>query len=295
MLKKIIRILFFWTIFLGAPLHSFPTREKKYTLSACAIFRNEGKYLKEWIEYHRLIGVDHFYLYNNNSVDRSNRILRSYVKEGIVTLTHWPDCLGHLPENKMYIWSLSTQTSAYQHAISLRKHETKWLVLMDIDEFLVPMEESSIQDMLVKCDAYPGIILEKEYFDASDIITLPKKKLVIEFNELMKNPKENIQKEVEKIIFRPELCQQFVWPPFKCVFKKDLKALSVPKKKLRIHRYVNRDKGHSLKASRGKVSLDPRSLSDGEKKQLLEGGFEIEDRSMLRYVPDLLKKMGYAE
>ena len=42
---------------------------KSYNVSACAIFQNEAPYLKEWIEYHRLIGVEHFYLYNNGSTD----------------------------------------------------------------------------------------------------------------------------------------------------------------------------------------------------------------------------------
>ena len=42
---------------------------KKYNLSICAIFKNEAKYLKEWIEYHRIFGVDHFYLYNIGSRD----------------------------------------------------------------------------------------------------------------------------------------------------------------------------------------------------------------------------------
>ena len=37
---------------------------KKHQLSICAIFKNEAKFLKEWIEYHRLVGVDHFYLYD---------------------------------------------------------------------------------------------------------------------------------------------------------------------------------------------------------------------------------------
>ena len=27
-------------------------------LSVCAIFRNEAPYLREWIEFHRIIGVD---------------------------------------------------------------------------------------------------------------------------------------------------------------------------------------------------------------------------------------------
>ena len=41
-------------------------KEYKYTICICGIFRNEGKYLDEWIKFHLLIGVEHFYLYNNN-------------------------------------------------------------------------------------------------------------------------------------------------------------------------------------------------------------------------------------
>lgn len=38
------------------------TADKLYYLSVCAIFKNEGPILKEWIEYHLLVGVDHFFL-----------------------------------------------------------------------------------------------------------------------------------------------------------------------------------------------------------------------------------------
>ena len=41
-------------------------KQKKYTVAVCAIFKNEGIFLKEWLEYHLLIGVEHFYLYNKS-------------------------------------------------------------------------------------------------------------------------------------------------------------------------------------------------------------------------------------
>ena len=34
-------------------------------LSVCAIYRDEAHYLAEWIEFHRLVGVERFFLYNN--------------------------------------------------------------------------------------------------------------------------------------------------------------------------------------------------------------------------------------
>ena len=49
----------------------FPREKRtlKYKVSICAIFKNEAKYLREWIEFHKIVGVEHFYLYNNFSTD----------------------------------------------------------------------------------------------------------------------------------------------------------------------------------------------------------------------------------
>lgn len=42
---------------------------KKWRLVACAMVHNEAAYLMEWIEFHRLQGVDHFVLYTYFSLD----------------------------------------------------------------------------------------------------------------------------------------------------------------------------------------------------------------------------------
>ena len=40
---------------------------KRYNVTICAIFKNEAPYLREWIEFNRVVGIEHFYLFNNNS------------------------------------------------------------------------------------------------------------------------------------------------------------------------------------------------------------------------------------
>ena len=52
-----------------------------YDLAIVAIFKDEGKYLKEWLDYHLLAGVDHFYLYNNDSSDDYAEVLAPYVEK----------------------------------------------------------------------------------------------------------------------------------------------------------------------------------------------------------------------
>lgn len=65
-------------------------RNLKYRISLCLIFKNEAPFLKEWLDYHLTVGIDHFYLYNNNSDDNFKDILQPYIEKGLVTLVDWP-------------------------------------------------------------------------------------------------------------------------------------------------------------------------------------------------------------
>ena len=71
--------------FIFGKAHSY-----RHQLCACAVFQNEARFLKEWIEYHRLVGVEKFYLYNNNSTDAFNTVLYPYLNNGVVELIDWP-------------------------------------------------------------------------------------------------------------------------------------------------------------------------------------------------------------
>ena len=55
-----------------------------YDLAICAIIRNEGKFIREWIEWHVMMGVSKFYLYDNDSDDDTASVLRPYVQKGLV-------------------------------------------------------------------------------------------------------------------------------------------------------------------------------------------------------------------
>lgn len=118
--------------------------QKKYNVSICAIFKNEAVYLKEWLEYNHLIGVEHFYLYNNNSDDDYMKVLSPYISEGLVTLVQWP-------KNQ-------AQIEAYNHCITHFRDESKWIGFIDIDEFIVPIAQNSIYDILKPFDRKRGAI-----------------------------------------------------------------------------------------------------------------------------------------
>lgn len=118
---------------------------KKYDVCLCAIFKNEAPYLREWIEYHKLIGVQHFYLYNNFSEDNYIEILDPYVVNGDVTLFDWP--YQH------------RQMDAYRDCIEKFNKESKWIGFIDLDEFVVPIDDINIYDFLKKFEKNRGSVL----------------------------------------------------------------------------------------------------------------------------------------
>ena len=140
----------------------------KYECSLCLIFKNEAPYLKEWIEYHRLIGIEHFYLYNNNSDDNFRKVLDPYLNSSIVTLKDW---------TKNY-----AQAEAYQDCYSQAKKETHWLGFIDIDEFinLYDLKNNDIKQVLKKFRRYPSIHLFWKIFGTSGIMKENFSKTIIE-------------------------------------------------------------------------------------------------------------------
>lgn len=272
-------------------------KSKKYNLSVCSLFKNEAKYFKEWIEFHRLVGVDHFYLYNNSSLDNYINVLDPYFKEGLITLVEWPDLAREQSEEEAYKWSLSTQVTAYENVVKIwGARETKWMVFLDVGEFLVPAQETNLKNILAAYEGYPGVVLTSDFYDAAPVNVLPNRRLMIETIELTKAPEQNIQKAVEKTIFKPDECVGFLWPPFKHVFKGSREAIRINKQAMRINQYTNRKRiPWRFAKAKDKMHVDNRILSEEEKNYWLEVGYEIEDqeRAIQRFLPEMLKRIGY--
>lgn len=112
-----------------------------YELGIVTLFRNEANYLKEWIEYHRMLGVDHFLLYNDRSVDDWAKVLEPYMNSNLVEVIDW-----HLPPGIPLFptW----QVAAYQDGLRRSKENTKWLAFIDVDEFILPKKTKTILECL---------------------------------------------------------------------------------------------------------------------------------------------------
>lgn len=96
----------------------------KYEMAAVAISKNEGPYIREWLEYHKIVGFQKFFIYDNESSDDTKQVLQPYIETGLVEYT--------------YIQGKARQLDAYNDAINKHKHECRWMAFFDMDEFIMP-------------------------------------------------------------------------------------------------------------------------------------------------------------
>lgn len=62
------------------------TRFAPAHVAVCAVATHEDQFLPEWLTWHRLVGVDRFYLFDNHPSLEMRRLLRPWIQEGSVVL-----------------------------------------------------------------------------------------------------------------------------------------------------------------------------------------------------------------
>lgn len=175
----------------------------KVEIAIAAIFKNEASYLKEWIEYHKLIGVERFYLYDNESTDNVMEVLQPYIDDGTVLYR--------------YIKGKALQMKAYCDAIYYYKHETKWLAIIDIDEFIVPVEKDTLNEFLKEYEGYPAVGINWVVFDSNGHVTKPEGLVTENYKRAEAAPNLHI-----KSIVRPDRVFDLINPHFCYYIQKKL-------------------------------------------------------------------------
>lgn len=287
-LKKI--FLFLMCMFTWSGVFS---EEKKYNLSVCSVFRNEAPYLKEWIEYHRLIGVDHFYLYDNESNDWFWTILEPYIHSGIVTLKECHETHSSLPKDKEYRWVHTVQEPAFKDAIQQSIEETKWLAIIDLDEFILPIRGNKITEILEYYEHAVGVTLDWHCYGSSYLEKLPSDKLMIEVLYRKFPDGHNLNKGHMKSIIKPEKFIDFTWIPHYCKYAEGLTSITIPQNIARINHYIMRSKENFLTKLENRERSVNHKYSEFEIDRLLNQANDVADEKceILKYAPELRKIM----
>ena len=103
-------------------------KNNKIKFSLMAIFKNEEQYLEEWLKYHISQGIEHFYLYcNDPNIEKYDYL---YKYEKYITLIEWTD-------KKNISITKTIQKEAYKNCIQTFYNDYDYIMMLDIDEFLV--------------------------------------------------------------------------------------------------------------------------------------------------------------
>jgi hypothetical protein len=160
-------------------------------VALCCRIRDEGRFLKEWIEYYLAAGVEHIFFYEKLSQDNFREILTPYIERGLVTLSEdWP----HIPISP-----------AADHDCILRAAgRFEWVGFIDADEFVVVKDNKSIGEFL---SAYPrqvAVALHWYMFGSNGHKLRPPGPVIAEYTRRESTPNMHV-----KCFVRPDRVARF--------------------------------------------------------------------------------------
>lgn len=222
--------------------HKLPN--PKYYLALVAMFQNEARFLKEWIEFYKLQGVEKFYLYNHKSSDNFQEVLDPYVESGLVELRN----LDYQPVS-IIDWD-SLQTKTYTEVSRELSNTAEWLIVVDTDEFLFPVKEHKLSEVLGEYDDYAALSVNWIMFTSHGLEKIQEGDLMI---DSLKQVEDCNGHPHVKTIVKPRYVEFFPNPHFP-ILKKRYAQINenkeyfagmffpeVSAKILRINHYIKRD------------------------------------------------------
>lgn len=260
------------------------------------VFQNEAPWLREWIEFHRLIGVQHFYLYNNLSTDHYLEILQPYLDSGVVEIYDYPAS------------PLTTieQPKIYRHLVDLAKGHNQWLAIIDTDEFITPVTADDLTAYLKTIpDDVGGIEVSWQCYGTSNVWSLMQDELLVEKLTLKAAANDPINQWFKSIV-RPD-CVKDVESAHRCSYLPGYRLLRVTPcaadmfepplnessvKDIRVNHYVWRTKEffYTVKVPRIK-RWDINHFKVGSPVDYLTRTNVVEDNAIRKYIPALRSRV----
>ena len=108
-------------------------------VAVCAIAKCENPYIREWVDYHTGIGFDHIYIYDNNDVngERCKDVVGNDPRVSVIE--------KYIGKKQV---DCNLQIAAYNDFYMRIGHIYDWVIYLDIDEFLVIRNGSSVKEYI---------------------------------------------------------------------------------------------------------------------------------------------------
>lgn len=152
-------------------------------LALCCIVKDEGPYIKEWVLYHSLIGVEHFFIYDNGSTPPVRESLGPLADMPHITLLNAPNRAMQLP--------------AYNHCLTEFGCNFKWIAFVDVDEFICPRTGSDLRPLLAEYEPHAALALSWRTFTANGHETRPEGLVLENYTRYLKEESVHIKSIVQ--------------------------------------------------------------------------------------------------
>lgn len=104
-------------------------RGRRFELCACTMVWNQARAMEEWVTYHASLGVEKWFIYDNNSEDNLEEVVRELQHKGYnISRETWP-------------W-VKSQEAGFSHCVLKAKQDCNWVGFFDVDEFFYFPKES---------------------------------------------------------------------------------------------------------------------------------------------------------
>lgn len=129
--------------------------DQKHPIVIIAIVKNEEMIIEEWLDHYRWQGVDHFYIIDDGSTDRTTNILEA---QPDVTLFYGKKRHAQLKYYTNVFWKV--------------KYLSDWIIVVDADEYIYGRKGITIKDYL-QSTRYDAIRLSWKMFTSSGFVEQP--------------------------------------------------------------------------------------------------------------------------
>jgi glycosyltransferase involved in cell wall biosynthesis len=264
-------------------------RRPRFHLSLCAILLNEAPYVLEWIAFHRLVGIEHFYIYDNGSTDGTVELLRERFPAGLITIIDWP--------------RPAAQVAAYRHAVATFADQTEWCAFIDGDEFLFPATEDSLPPLLEMARHHSGLCAFWLLFGSNGLKTRPPGLCIEAFSRRAgddfhnhRHPKNIVRLHETAFLSNPHLfdTRRGIIDDQRRIVPFDRKAAFLPMQasheSIRVNHYFTKSADEwALKRARGRATRNAGAPDHirPESDFALHDRNEVEDLTIQRYVARL--------
>ena len=154
--------------------------------SICLITKDSNHYIKEWLDYHINLGVQHFYIYDDYSKVPLKELLTSYIENGFVI---YEPITFKKPQQQQLIIYIKC----------LRDHckDSFWIAFIDDDEFLIP-KVKPLLEFMKEFENYGGLVVNNVQFGSSGHKTIQSSVLKSYLHRTAYN--DNVNQHIKSIV-----------------------------------------------------------------------------------------------